>query len=1043
MAESLNRCCFRPRLPGALSVRRRPFRLAAISLGRAAFLGECGLRPAPRDAPAAVLCGGQPPQPSPRRNYRTAQRHLRPGNELVHWGGFPAGRSSLQGRNTDAGVCRSIETRAKPGATRRGKAGPESGERKVGKASPSIPLRFNNGSIETAAGLQILANLEAGFSMARGAETDGPSEALLLGFSSSEKSNFIETAIGELRCSRLLSCGRCKLWWMTPEWGNKAKDIPPETQFLLTEIEEGGPYALILPLISEGQFRGSLRPPRAGQNPDTLHLRMESNSPSVETADLKHTLVVQASWDLFALVEQGVTLAASLSGGSPPLAQKELPGSLDVFGWCTWDAFYSKVSAFGIREGLASLVSGGAPPRLLVIDDGWQQTDVDPEYRAMFGEENIIVEEVWEAERYALSTGGMDDLAEQGGTSIYSLTATVTASVEEEKEERKKMMEAYYREGADMGKDLSRSRDPKGLTALFGWAKRGLWTAVDFSIGWFLGLGEALFIRFYQRVIDPAPPGSTRVKFFTWLANGPLRMGMLQFFCASGDFSKRLVDVTANSKFADPYSGPNSKGVGSNLGLVVQSLREDYGVEYVYCWHGLPGYWGGISPHSPAMKRFNPRLMTGEPMPGVVEVEPAQAWGPCALAGLGVVEDPTALYHAMHAYLAEQGIDGVKVDCQAGIGLVPCSSGSPAKSAVYHQALEDSVQTHFPGNHLINCMCHDTENFYRFTNSAVARACDDFYPRDKASHTAHISNAAYNALFLSALVLPDWDMFQSKHPANLLHAAARAVSGAAIYVSDKPGQHDFTLLRRLVLPDGSVLRANLPGRPTSDTVFTDVMRDGKSLMKVWNENNFSGIVGVFNVQGSSWDRTKRKFHTHDSSPPALECTVSPLDVGGSGVRAEEGSFRGVAFCSNSRHVYRLNGEGAVIPMKLSAGGCEVITFVPFETCGGVEVAPIGLSDMLNPGGAVLTVSSQAASCGPEFTVGFRGCGRFTAASSSKPAACKLRPGTPAKDGEGGEAWKEVAFTFHEDIGTVEVELPQLKGLRGELLISFSEANTNA
>lgn len=75
-------------------------------------------------------------------------------------------------------------------------------------------------------------------------------------------------------------------------------------------------------------------------------------------------------------------------------------------------------------------------------------------------------------------------------------------------------------------------------------------------------------------------------------------------------------------------------------------------------------------------------------------------------------------------------------------------------------------------------------------------------------------------------------MFQSSHPANLLHAAARAVSGAAVYVSDKPGRHDFELLRRLVLPDGSVLRAIRPGRPTVDCVFKDVMRDGRSLLKV-------------------------------------------------------------------------------------------------------------------------------------------------------------------------------------------------------------------
>ena len=50
-----------------------------------------------------------------------------------------------------------------------------------------------------------------------------------------------------------------------------------------------------------------------------------------------------------------------------------------------------------------------------------------------------------------------------------------------------------------------------------------------------------------------------------------------------------------------------------------------------------------------------------------------------------------------------------------------------------------------------------------------------------------------------------------------------------IIFSDKPGQHDFNLLRKLVLPDGSILRAKLPGRPTRDCLFSDPARDGKRL----------------------------------------------------------------------------------------------------------------------------------------------------------------------------------------------------------------------
>jgi raffinose synthase len=39
-------------------------------------------------------------------------------------------------------------------------------------------------------------------------------------------------------------------------------------------------------------------------------------------------------------------------------------------------------------------------------------------------------------------------------------------------------------------------------------------------------------------------------------------------------------------------------------------------------------------------------------------------------AGIGVVADPNRLYNAMHRYLHDSGVDGVKVDCQAGVGLI-------------------------------------------------------------------------------------------------------------------------------------------------------------------------------------------------------------------------------------------------------------------------------------------------------------------------------------------------------------------------------------
>jgi raffinose synthase len=34
----------------------------------------------------------------------------------------------------------------------------------------------------------------------------------------------------------------------------------------------------------------------------------------------------------------------------------QMPGIPDVFGWCTWDAFYQEVNPQGIKDGLKRLI---------------------------------------------------------------------------------------------------------------------------------------------------------------------------------------------------------------------------------------------------------------------------------------------------------------------------------------------------------------------------------------------------------------------------------------------------------------------------------------------------------------------------------------------------------------------------------------------------------------------------------------------------------------------------------------------------------------
>ena len=78
-------------------------------------------------------------------------------------------------------------------------------------------------------------------------------------------------------------------------------------------------------------------------------------------------------------------------------------------------------------------------------------------------------------------------------------------------------------------------------------------------------------------------------------------------------------------------------------------------------------------------------------------------------------------------------------------------------------AMERSVQHNFGAQNCINCMCHPIECLYAYNETNVARASEDFFPGDPASHSLHVANVAFNSLFIGEIAFPDWDMFQSSH----------------------------------------------------------------------------------------------------------------------------------------------------------------------------------------------------------------------------------------------------------------------------------------
>lgn len=47
---------------------------------------------------------------------------------------------------------------------------------------------------------------------------------------------------------------------------------------------------------------------------------------------------------------------------------------------------------------------------------------------------------------------------------------------------------------------------------------------------------------------------------------------------------------------------------------------------------------------------------------------------------------------------------------------------------------------------------------------------------------------------------------------------------------------------------------------------------------MWNANAYCSLVAVFNIQGSSYSRELRRFHSHSEQLEALTATVSSADV---------------------------------------------------------------------------------------------------------------------------------------------------------------------
>ncbi|KAL0381742.1 UNVERIFIED_CONTAM: Galactinol--sucrose galactosyltransferase [Sesamum angustifolium] len=171
----------------------------------------------------------------------------------------------------------------------------------------------------------------------------------------------------------------------------------------------------------------------------------------------------------------------------------------------------------------------------------------------------------------------------------------------------------------------------------------------------------------------------------------------------------RLIQFQENYKFRE-YGSPNKSGAGPKQGMAafVRDLKESFkSVDYVYVWHALCGYWGGLRPGVPGLPEA--KVITPKLTPGLKTTMEDLAVDKIVNNGVGLVPPEIAdqLYEGLHSHLESVGIDGVKVDVIHLLEMLCEEYGGRVELAkAYYKALTTSVRNHFKGNGVIASMEH-------------------------------------------------------------------------------------------------------------------------------------------------------------------------------------------------------------------------------------------------------------------------------------------------------------------------------------------------
>ncbi|KAI4295150.1 hypothetical protein MLD38_040605 [Melastoma candidum] len=745
-----------------------------------------------------------------------------------------------------------------------------------------------------------------------------------IGFAGSRPSERLENSLGKFTGREFVSVFRFKTWWSTMWVGRSGSDLQMETQWVLLNVPEINSYAVIIPII-EDSFRSALQ--SGGQDGEVL-ICAESGSTKVKRSSFDAIAYVHMGENPYELMKEAYSAIRVHLNTFRLLEEKTVPGLVDKFGWCTWDAFYLLVEPIGIWHGVEEFHQGGVSPRFLIIDDGWQSISFDDQKNPEEGTRNLVL----------------------GGTQM-------TARLYRFEDCNKFKL---YKRGLMLGPNAP-SFDPRKPKK---------------------AINKAIELEHAEKDLDRVvQSGAT-----SGLADLQAKIERLK---------AELDEITGSINLKMACAGCCLQSCGGMKAFTSDLRTKFEGLDDIYVWHALCGAWGGVRPGSTPLdsKVINTKLSPG--LDGTME---DLAVVKIVEGGIGLVNPCQAnnLYDAMHSYLADAGITGVKVDVIHCLEYVSEDFGGRVNLAKeYYKGLTNSLIKNFKGSGLISSMQQCNDFFFLGTRQiSMGRVGDDFWFQDPNGDPmgvywlqgVHMIHCTYNSMWMGQIIQPDWDMFQSDHLCAKFHAGSRAICGGPVYVSDSVGGHDFDLIGKLVFPDGTIPKCIKFALPTRDCLFKNPLFNDETALKIWNLNKYGGVIGAFNCQGAGWDPKEKRIKGYSRCYHPISASVRFTDVEWDQHDGHIGPVNEFAvYLSQAEKLLLKTTESGPIDITIQPSSFEIFTFVPLQSLGGSKFSPIGLTNMFNSGGTIQSLVYRED--GSSATVRVKGGGNFLAYSSKPPRQC--------------------------------------------------------